>query len=202
MNGSQNLDKKAVLMRNKFMMSALILMSVSTAQSAVIPTEITLTHRILESSKCGNDSCYFDFYNMTQNYGYGLSLEFGNDWGENKFSGVQVVHEVARIADLGVGSCKNIPNMYEAMGEGYPTKADRTTQPMFWLSYSDAWGQLQNGQSGDSVPAQADHCYLMYKSSSDQRIIVAFHVKSLVKDTSVTIDEIEVFQRAKIEEVK
>lgn len=172
-----------------------VAMSVFGNVTNQIPSEVTLNHRILSTTKCENSSCYFDFFNMTQEYGYGLSLEFGNDWGENKFSGVQVVDEIAIIADIGKMSCKNMLNKYETLGGGYPTKQDRKNNPMFWLSYSEDWRNLQRGGTSE-IPALEGHCYLMYKTNSEKKIIVAFHVKSLLKNESVTIDEIELFQRA------
>ena len=68
--------------------------------------EITLSHRLLGG--CGGDSCYWDFFNMWRSYGYGLSLQFGNDHGENEFSITQMVGEVGLIADMGLGTCEEV----------------------------------------------------------------------------------------------
>ena len=186
--------------------SAVLLLSSATVLAAyLVPNEVTLTHRLLDSSKCQNDSCYFDFYNMTQKYGYGLSLEFGNDWNQDMFSTVMVVDETAQIVDLGAISCAQIPNHYEQSGTypgpgrgGYPYKEDRKLNPMFWLEYSDAWMKLQHGDSSSEVVAQEGHCYLMRKSNDRQSMIITLHVKQLNEHQSVILNEIEVFQRATI----
>jgi hypothetical protein len=89
-------------------------------------------------------------------------------------------------------------NTYENTGSGYPTTADRTNDPMMWLSYSEAWDRLQNGNVAGSTSAVKGHCYLMYKTSSDMQVIVAFHVKDLTANKNVVLDEIEVFKKAKI----
>lgn len=175
----------------------------TTKELPSIPSEIKMTHRVL--SGCQNDSCYFDMYNMTHKYGYGLSLEFGNDWGENEFKAVQVVDQIGIIVDLGEKSCKDMINTYEQDGEyygpgqgGYPHKEDRKYDPMFWLSYSEAWNKLQNGEGSPNVKVEKNHCYLMHKSSSHQEVIVAFHVKEHEKDQFIILDEIEVFKRSTI----
>ena len=179
-------------------MKNFLIASLLVFSSVVSASEITLTHRNLGPADCANDSCYYDFYNMTQEYGYGLSLEFGNDWGENEFSTVQVVDEIGLIVDLGKMSCKDIENEYENSGSGYPSASDRQNDPMFWLTYSTAWDKLQNGGVSETVKAQKGHCYLMYKASMDQRVIVAFHVKDLTANVSVVLDEVEVFNKASI----
>ncbi len=192
-------------MKNIFICLLLLLVtnSLIAQTKSSIPSEVTLTNRDDNPANCLNDSCYFDFYTMTQKYGNGLSLEFGSDVGtDQQFSGIQVVDEVARIVDIGNMSCKDIPNNYEGRGQGYPTKNDRVENPMFWLEYSEAWYQLQRGAGAPALAANEGHCYLMYKSSSDKRVIVAFHVKKLEKNMSVILNEIEVFQKAEIKIVK
>lgn len=148
-----------------------VLLTLSTLAYA---NKITLTHR--SEVGCSNDSCSFDFFNMTQEYGFGLRLLYGNGSGD-MLGAVQVVSEIGMIADLGKKSCKDIENIYENRGSGYPTTADRQNDPMFWLVYSNAWDELQNSKGKRRIEAKQGHCYLMYKSSRDQQVIVAFHVK-------------------------
>lgn len=181
-----------------------LITSASFAQTKLNPPpkEITLTHRILGDTKCANSTCYYDLYDMTQVYGQGLSIEFGNDWGENKFCTEMVSGEVARIVDLGEMSCSKIESQYGQDTPGYPTKEDRTLRPMIWLTYSKAWSTLLSSPRADRVLAKKGHCYLMEKSNTEIKVIVAFHVKDLERNKSVTLDEIEVFQRAEIVEVK
>lgn len=169
-------------------MKKLLLVGLIALSSFASANEITLTHRNLGPTDCAEDSCYFDFYNMTQEYGYGLSLEFGNDWGSNVFSTVQVVDELGLIVDLGELSCKNL------VSDG---SYDRNQNPWGWLYRSDSWDELtENGT--ESVQAKEGHCYLMYKSSTDQQVVVAFYVKELVKDIKVVLDQVEVFKKASI----
>jgi hypothetical protein len=180
-------------------LSLLVATSSSFAQTKTqIPNEVTLNHRLLNPDKCKNSSCYFDFFNMVQNYGAGLSVGFGNDGDSDELHGVLVVDEMASIVDLGKMSCQDIPNEYENRGHGYPEKKDRVENPMFWLSYSNAWDRLQKGEGKPNLSVTEGHCYLMYKTSSYQKIIVAFNVKKLDENFSVTLSEIEVFQRGKI----
>lgn len=153
---------------------------------AATPTEIKLTHRNL--SGCEGDSCYYDLYNMTQKYGCGLSLSFGNDWGENEFTTVHVVDQQAQIVDLGEGPCQNV--------EG-SNQHSRTEDPWGWLNNGQAWGTL-NSEGVEDIPALKNHCYLMHKSSSRHEVVVMFHVKDHVKNQYVTIDEIEVFKRSRL----
>lgn len=166
------------------------------------PKEITLTHRILGDTKCANDTCYYDLFKMTQVWGNGLSIEFGNDWGENKIGTEMVSGEVARIVDLGEMSCSKIESQHEQDAPGYPTKEDRTLRPLAWLTYSKAWSTLLSSPRADRVLAKKGHCYLMEKSNTEIKVIVAFHVKDLELNKRVTLDEIEVFQRAEIVDVK
>lgn len=171
-----------------FMMMLTLTFSVSLLAQTINPTpkDITLTHRVLNG--CEEDACYFDMYHMQQEYGHGLSIEFGNDWGDNLLSGVQVVDEFAKIVDLGKVSCSSLTS------DG---SYDRIRNPWGWLYRSEAWDQLQeNGKS--EVPAHEGHCYLLYKTSSSKQIIVAFHVKNLVKNSVIILDEIEVFKRSEI----
>lgn len=148
--------------------------------------DITLTHRNLNG--CEEDACYYDFYNMTQEYGYGLSLEFGNDWGKNNFSVVQVVDELGFIVDLGMTSCKDL------VSDG---SYDRIQNPWGWLYRSDSWSKLnQNGR--EEVAAKKGHCYLMYKSSSELLVVAAFHVKEHVENKAVILDEVEIFKKSRI----
>ena len=177
-------------------MKKILIAAFLLSSSFAFAKDITLNHRVLNN--CDNDSCYYDFFNMTQEYGYGLSLQFGNSYEEDVFGTVQVVDEVGLIVDLGKISCKDIENSYEDQGEGYPTSQDRKKDPMFWLMYSEAWTKLQDGGAASSLNAQEGHCYLMYKTSTHQQVIVAFHVKELIKNVSVTLNEIEVFKKATI----
>lgn len=152
--------------------------------------EITLNHRALNN--CHNDSCYYDFFNMTQDYGNGLSLEFGNDAGENMLGAVQAVDEMGKIVDLGKKSCRKIKSS-EA--------SSRKTDPFTFLVYSDGWYKLVD-EGKTTLKANEGHCYLMYKSSTRQQVILAFNVKKLEKDKSVTLDEVEVFKKSQLENAR
>lgn len=171
-----------------FMMMLTLTFSVSLFGQSIKPTpkDITLTHRVLNG--CEDDACYFDMYHMEQRYGYGLSLEFGNDHGDNLLGTVQVADEFGKIVDLGAISCKEIKSSYPEQ---------RTKNPWLFLIYSGAWDKLQS-EGRDQVAAQKNHCYLMYKTGSDKQIVVAFHVKDLVKNSVIILDEIEVFKRSEI----
>ncbi len=172
----------------------------SSVAGGRVPSEVTLTHRLGDSTDCANDSCRYDFFNLTHQYGYGLSVEFGN--GENNLGTVQAVGELASIIDLGEISCKDIKNSYQDTGSGYPAASDRQRDPMFWLSYTDAFRSLQDGPSSSEIKPKENHCYLVSKTSSDKQVIVTFHVKQLVSGQRLIIDEIEVFKKAVIRTVR
>ena len=165
-------------------MKNLLIGLLSLGSISAFSGEIILKHRILNN--CDNDSCYYDLFNMTQKYGKGLSLEFGNDWGENMFDSVQVVDEMGKIVDLGKKSCRKIKS---------DEASSRKSDPFLFLNYSDDWDKLAE-EGKTRLKANEGHCYLMYKSSTRQQVIVAFHVKKFNKDKSVTLDEVEVFKKS------
>jgi hypothetical protein len=120
----------------------------------------------------------------------------------NEFDTQMVVSDVGSIVDLGAISCADIKNSYEQSGPypgqghgGYPYKEDRKLSPMFWITYSEAWDKLTATRSG-RAEAKAGHCYIVHQSNRDSLTIAVFHVKALDAGKSVTIDEIEVFQKA------
>ena len=144
--------------------------------------EIVLTHRLLNS--CKNYSCNFDLYNMVQNYGYGLTIEFGNDWGENEIDTELAGGEHGELISLGKSSCKALSS------ESNPY--DRETEPHQWILETKFWQDLNyNGTS--YLALNEGHCYLLQKRDDQNKIIVMFHVKKLKANDYVIIDEIEHF---------
>jgi hypothetical protein len=119
----------------------------------------------------------------------------------NEFETEMVVGDVGSIVDLGAISCADIRNYeqsgpYPGLGHGgYPYKLDRKLNPMFWITYSEAWDKLSKTRS-NRAEAKLGHCYIVHQASHDGVTVAAFHVRSLDAGKSVTIDEVEVFETA------
>lgn len=139
--------------------------------------------------------------------GFDVQFEDRSDFA-GYFNSVMVTDQVGSIIDLGLISCKDIPNSYEQKGEypgvnhgGYPYKEDRKFRPMFWLEYSDAWMSLQKGSSSKANVFEG-HCYLLQRINSDYLVTVLFHVNKYIKGRSVILDEIELFNKQKLVKLK
>ncbi len=120
-----------------------------------------------------------------------------------------IADDFGTIADLGKMSCKDIENKYERTGQypgknhsaGYPYKENRAQNPKFWFIYSTAKAALWlNGVS--QIDVQPGHCYVVQKMNSDRRVIAVFHVVALDPSKALVIDEIEVFKRQTLTDVR
>ncbi len=138
---------------------------------------------------------------------YDIQFEDRADF-DGYFNTVMVTDHLGGIIDLGKTSCAAIPHYnlqtgpYPGVGHGgYPYKEDRQLDQMFWMRYSEAWDRLQTG-SKSSALVKKDHCYLVHRVDSDQRVVVLFHVKDYTSDRSVVLDEVEVFLKQKLKNIK
>lgn len=144
-----------------------------------------------------------DNVELTRN-GWDIQLGPGTDGsgGEDYFHTEMVVDDIGIIEDLGKMSCKDIslPEKHQsaeykdASAGGYPHPKHRQTAPEFWFRYTDESSLLQDSKT-EQVVVTEGHCYVLRKVSSDSDVKAVFRVKKHEKNKSVTIDEIEVFER-------
>lgn len=107
------------------------------------------------------------------------------------------VDDLGIIADIGKISCKDIKNIYEKKGQGFPTKRDRTDSPMYWFEYSKGMDALRTGPLKSEFKPIEGHCYAIAKSTSTRRTVAVFHINKILKN-AIQIDDIEVFGRYKV----
>jgi hypothetical protein len=88
---------------------------------------------------------------------------------------------------------------YPGLGKGgYPHKQHRQTDPEFWFQYSEAMDALQNAKE-NLAQIKKGHCYAIFKLSSDTKVVAVFSVKDHVAGKSVVLSEIEVFEKASVQ---
>ncbi len=165
------------------------------AYASEAPSSVVLQARHGQPNDNYSDATY-SFYYSSQDINVNhndIDIEFSS----NKIHSNTVVDDISVMADLGKISCKDIPNDYENQGKGYPTKEDRYKQPMGWFVYSKGMDALQRNPLTE-LTVEEGHCYAIAKTTNDRKVVAVFHVKKLIPDTSLTINEIEVFNRSKI----
>lgn len=171
--------------------------------------ELTIRNRAGEPDNYVTST--FSFYHLTRDNveltrnGWDVQAGPGQSAGVDEFHTNMVVGDFGLIADLGEMSCKDIPNQYEQTGEypglgkgGYPHRQHRQTDPEFWFQYSDAMDALQNAKE-NRAQIKKGHCYAIFKLSSDTKVVAVFNVKDYVAGKSVVLSEIEVFEKARVQ---
>lgn len=195
---------KGSTMKKTFLIVTFLLSLFS--HSAYSADEILLQHRFV--SECENDSCSYDFFEMkkgghTLKMGFGMGRVFDDgSYYKNAFHASMIRGDLGLIIDLGRMSCKDIENEHESESEWLPSASDRVDLPMYWLSWTKAWERLNNGEGSQFAQVKKGHCYLMYQTNRLKKVVVAFRVKDFNSFHDVVLDEIEVFSRSEIKEVK
>jgi len=145
-----------------------------------------------------------DDENLTRN-GWELLLSQGQDGidGKDFFYTEMVVGDIGIIEDLGAMSCKTIALVpgqentgeYQPASEGgYPHVQHRENAPNFWFRYTDVHNVLLDSRNAE-VEVNEGHCYAIRQISYDRETMAIFRVKEHNANSSVTLDEIEVFER-------
>lgn len=142
----------------------------------------------------------------------------GNSWDieaspseGGQFDTEMVVGDIGLLADLGQKSCQDLENRYEEKGAypgkghaGYPYREDRVQDPKMWFHYSEV-GEALDKAKDSRIAIIEGHCYAIMKMSSRAKVEAVFHVKRFDRNSrrgkTLVIDEIEVFNRAKIQEL-
>lgn len=150
----------------------------------IFATEITMSNPLVNN--CKGASCFYNFYNNTHNPNGGPLLEYNRD---DKLEVQRYIEEIGKIVDLGKGSCKSRSSQ--------DTYWDRQTHPWKWLYHSSLWEKLQDSGVAELKPLEG-HCYLLFQAHDTKLLVVAFHVKQIVKNNKIVLDEIEMFRRAQI----